>query len=161
MRNRFAPSRTRVLSYDQWYNDQLRSEWKLGWWNSTGSASLEARRRTREEYDRYPQDFIAARRGEYKEGEWILSFKLLETPGKIKWLFAHYVVKVKRKEKGYVSEYPAQAVQALPLSSYPLYPFRLGKKFRKAFRMAIKDFGPDKIQELKSSRPPDRLKKLI
>jgi hypothetical protein len=161
VRNRLAHSRTRTLSYDQWYNDKLRSEWKLGWWNSTGPIALEAKRRTKEEYNRYPEDFIAARRGDYKEGEWILTFKLLKTPGNVKWLFAHYVVKVQKREKGYDPEYPVQAVQALQLKSYPLCPFRLGRKFAKAFCLAVSDFGSDKITELKSSKPPNRLKQLI
>jgi phosphatidylserine/phosphatidylglycerophosphate/cardiolipin synthase-like enzyme len=161
VRNNFALSRTTALSYDQWYEEKLRPEWKLGWWDSTGSAALEAIKRTKEEYNRYPEDFISARRGDYKEGEWILTFKLLRTPSNLKWMFAHYLINVHKKEKIYDPTYPVQAVQALALKSYPLYPFRLGKRFSKAFVMAIEDYGVDRIKELKSSRLPSNLKKLI
>ena len=68
------------LSYKEWYSLPSRPNWKLGWWNGEiEELSLSAKKVSKKEYDvDEPKWGIACRKGEYRQGDWALSFRLTE-----------------------------------------------------------------------------------
>lgn len=163
VKNRGQFKRGRMRSYGEWYESPLRPEWKLGWWESTGAISSEAKRICKADYGvKDPHNFVDARTGDYKEGDWILTFELKARSTAPDWLFADYVISVPSSDVAYNEEYPFQAVQVWSKSRYPAPPFSVNnKRFKRAFSKAVSEFGPLRIRKLKSSKPPKRLIELI
>ena len=126
--------------------------------------SLSAKKVSKKEYDvDEPEWGIACRKGEYRQGDWALSFRLTENGASIiTWMFIDYVVKLTGAEKRlYHTHNPCDAVQVWPLNRYPERPFRIDGQFRKAFSKAVKEYGTAKIKTMRTSRPPVQLLSMV
>ncbi len=153
--------RHRAMSFAEWYESPFRKEWKLGWYGEYGPISSIAKERAMREYGvNEPKDWLNACEGEFKEGDWILSFKLIRLPRQLQWISVDDVVSVPKSDKAYEKEYPYQVVQTHPNNCYPQPPFRINnKKFMKAFSNAVQKFGVDKVKKVIT--PPNDLIKFI
>jgi hypothetical protein len=164
-RNRL-PTESTHPSFLEWLTMPMRPNWKLGWADSDGVASIAAKERTKQEFGiAEPSYFLAAAPGHYTRsgGDWILVFNLAQdSPTQLRWMFSDYVVDVAPKDKkAYCKEYPCHAVQAWPVHRYPGRPFLLDEALRRAFRKALKEYGADKVRSAASMTPPAKLVELI
>jgi hypothetical protein len=99
--------------------------------------------------------------GEYREGDWVLSFLLNKRLGSVEWFFVDHVARIGRHEKeAYHKDYPCQAVQVWPKSRYPKPPFKLDKKFRRSLAHALRGRA-ERVKALEGSEPPEWLLKPI
>jgi hypothetical protein len=133
-------------------------DWKIGPWWIEGKFAKGA---VQEAVERYgvsgPHDFIDVKRGQAKQGDWILTFQTPKVTS-FRWLFVHFVTLVKPSDKrAYEKDYPFQAVQALPPKLCHPPPFAIDGGFRSAFRKSAKQFGIEALQNLTSLRPPQAL----
>jgi hypothetical protein len=149
--------------YLEWFRSPARSEWKLGWIDDVCELALSAARVLETDFNlRTPEDFIQCKGNEYKEGDWILSFKLNKKGASSpRWLYVDFIAKVNRKdEKAFSEGYPYQAIQVWAPKHYSP-PFAFTPSFKSAFRKASLAFGVAKIKQLRSVRPPVRLITMI
>lgn len=152
------------VEYLEWYSLPARSEWKLGWWNGYGNFAKEAREIVRNDFNkREPEDFIACRKQDFRQADWLLSFRLTKGGASAaKWMFVDFVVEIERKDKeAYYVGYPYQAIQVWTRRHYPLPPFVVTTPFRAALRSACLKYGIERIKKLGSTRPPLRLLQMI
>ena len=155
-------TKSKALSFGQWYESPSRPEWKLGLWEEYTDISSSAKAISKNEYGlTNPEWALDARQGQYRQYDWILCFRIREHPSRLEWMFADYIVRVPRSEKVYNRDYPYEVVQIWPISRYPAPPFRIDKRFRRMFSKAVCEFGLSRIKKLKSLRPPSRLVDLI
>ncbi|HUJ10850.1 MAG TPA: hypothetical protein VL171_12565 [Verrucomicrobiae bacterium] len=77
------------------------------------------------------------------------------------WMSVDFIAKIDRKEKGFVSAWPFQAIQVWSLRHYPPPPFAITKKFRTAFNAAVREYGIDRVKNLRTTRPPKPLLEII
>lgn len=154
-----------AVLFDEWYELPSRREWKFGWWDSTGSTAKIAKQVAKKEYGvANPYDCLNCRnKTDYAKGSWMLSFSLeKDKPSQTKWISVDYVVKINRSDiKAYSRSYPYQAIQVWRPSYYPLPPFRIDGKFRKALELAIVEYGVHKLQDLKTTILPAKILKRI
>ncbi len=144
-------------SFAEWAASRFRKQWKLGWWDEEDDFSKTARKFVKAEYGlSRPDYFIPGRKGDYKDGDWILCFNSA-TPriSEIRWLFADDVIMIRGSNR----TYPYEALQVWPSDNRrcPPPPFEIDKRFRKAFRKAISEYGKKKIKELKTAKLPPRV----
>ncbi|HEX9136686.1 MAG TPA: hypothetical protein VF905_07045, partial [Nitrospirota bacterium] len=145
-----------------WFFAPMRTPtWKLGWWDEQMDYSKKSIEIAKKEYGREtPLRAITGKSRDYKEGEWVLQFKLLNnTPANFSWLFVDHKLQVPSSDKkAYDPKYPYEYFQARAKKSYP---FILDKKFKESFKSAVRELGGAKIKSMKSLIPEDRLLKLI
>jgi hypothetical protein len=141
----------------------MRPPWKLDWADSYATLSSTSKNRATDEFGvRNVPNWLAARKDDFKEGDWILNFMLAkDIPTGIAWLFGHCIYQVPRKDKAYCKDYPCEAVQVYSLDRYPGCPFRLDRKFKAAFKAVIRQFGADRIREAASTRPTAEFVRLL
>lgn len=153
----------KARSFEEWYK-LSGPEWKLGWFEDCGPISSIAKERSIKEYGVVePEDWLSARKGQYKQGDWILSFKLVRSPTELEWISVDYIVKTPKSDKvTYIKEFPYQVVQVFPKNRYPSPPFKIKeRKFKKAFSKAIREFGVKKMKRIKNLKPSVDLIELI
>jgi len=150
-------------TFDQWYGSPTRTPWKLGWWSEDDyHLSERARDWMHSTYDLDCETNLQpCRPGEYREGDWVLSFLLDKRLGSVEWLFVDNVALIGKHERGiYHKDYPCQAVQVWPNNRYPKPPFKLDGKFRRAFAHALRGRA-EIVKALEGSKPPEWLLKPI
>lgn len=151
-------------TFDKWYGSPTRTPWKLGWWSECVYPLSERARNW--VHSTYPgrddvANLQACQPGEYRKGDWVLSFLLNKRLGSVEWLFVDHVARIGKHEKGiYHKDYPCQAVQVWPNSRYPKPPFKLDKEFRQAFAHALRGCA-ERVKALEGSKPPEWLLKKI
>ncbi|HKV23160.1 MAG TPA: hypothetical protein VJN93_01085 [Candidatus Acidoferrum sp.] len=152
------------VSYGEWFQLPARSEWKLGWWDSAGSVSKEAKEIAKTEFNsRTPYTFISCNRKEYKVNDWVLSFRLTKRGAAApEWIYIDFIVRVRRRDKAaYFEDYPFQAVQVFTPRHYPPPPFAITKEFRTALHKTSRAFGVGRLTKLRSARVPKMLLKML
>jgi hypothetical protein len=150
-------------TFDQWHGSPTRTPWKLGWWSEYDYHISERARSW--VHSRWGLDdaanFQPCRPGEYREGDWVLSFFLNKRLGSVEWIFVDHVARIGRHEKGlYYRDYPCQAMQVWPDNRYPKPPFKLDRKFMRAFAYALGGRA-ERVKALEGSEPPEWLLKPI
>lgn len=157
----YAGTASRIQSFSEWYKSPWRSEWKLGWLEGHCKTATVVRDIMKMKYhnDSDPSDLIAVPENQYREHDWILTFRYGQPITEIEWLYADFVVKVpKSDKKAYDRECPCQIAQVDSRRFYSGFPFdERDKRFRKAFSKAIQKYGMSNIKKLKSAKPPKRL----
>lgn len=149
----------------RWYTSPHRSAWKVTWSdNDVSGTAGTVKEQTSSEYGhKEPRLWVSVGKNRVKRNDWLLSFTF--TPRGIKdvhWLYVDFVVKINPKEKRYYSRgWPYHAVQVNPASKYPLPPFQITAKFRKALSDAIKTYTPERIKNAKTDKSSVRLIDLI
>ncbi len=157
------PNENRV-DYLEWYSLPAREPWKLGWWDSYGSVARAARDIARNEYNkREPEDFISCRKEDFQKNDCVLSVRVTKKDVSApKWLFIDRVVRVRRTEKkAYFADYPYQAIQVWTTRHYSPPPFVVTPAFRQALGAACLKHGIDQLKNMRSTRPPLGLLRLI
>jgi hypothetical protein len=152
------------ISYSEWFDLPARPEWKLGWWDTTGSVARRAQEIAKVDFNqRSPHTFISCRRNDYREADWVLSFRLTAKGASApEWVYVDFMVKVSRGEKdAYFDDYPYQAVQVTTRRHYPSPPFAITKGFRAALREASVSFGIDRLKNLRSVDAPRDFLRMI
>lgn len=157
--------RRQAPDFLQWYSAPHRSIWKISWGNKevTGTA-IAVKEESQFEYGhKEPYTWVSCRKNRIRRNDWLLSFTFTERGiTSVSWLNADFVIKVSPKEKRYYSpSCPYHAVQVNSPLKYPLPPFRITPRFRKAMSTAIKHYTPDRIMEAKTDFPSLWLLKLI
>jgi len=163
-RRRQRRERIDRVSYREWYELPARPEWKLGWWDSEGGLSKDARELAKAEFNsRAPHNFISCGSKDYKVADWVLSFRLSKAgASSLQWIYIDFTVSVNRNDKNaYFSDYPFQAVQVSTPRHYPPPPFAITNDLRVAFRKASVAFGVEKLKRLRSAGVPAAFLKLI
>lgn len=154
-------TRPQTQTYKTWYDSPSRATWKLGWWDDYLEESCyNAKKVSQKEYNvAEPNAALTCRKGDYKRGEWVLSFRLTgNRASSLGWMFVDHVVARTRAEmRQHGHAYPNEAIQIWPPARYPERPFRIDTQLRRAFSAAVKDYGPDKLTRLKSPMPPKQL----
>lgn len=100
----------------------------------------------------------------YKENDWLFGFsEAKKSLLPMSWTFAHYIVKIPSTDKAiYDPEWPRQLLQVAPLRAYDSPPFSIDSGFKKAFRLALDDFGGvSKVNNARTKRPSEKLLTLI
>ncbi len=165
--NARQPPRTEKVekvSFCEWFELPARPEWKFGWWDEFGPVSRKAKEIGNTEFNvRQPHNFVSCRATDYREADWILSFRLAKSgASSAQWIYVDFKVKVSRNDrKAYYADYPFQAVQVFPPSHYPPPPFAITKGFRTALRDATIALGIDRLKRLRSVRVPRDLLGMI
>ena len=161
--NKFKRAKVDAPSFVMWAEQPMRSEWRIGFWDEEGKASLTTKNMLKKQYNiSAPNDFIGCPLNTYKENDWVLNFYLKKNlPTYIGWLYVDFVAKMQQSDEAYSPEYPCQAVQVWPNSRYPEPPFKIDSHFRKALTVALKKFGVSKFKEIDPYKPPKRLIELI
>lgn len=140
--NKIQPRKAKSKTYLDWYSSssQIRSKWKLGYCDGYGDFSQNAIKIAKNDYEvKAPQLFIGCSKGNYSEGEWVLTFHVNGfRPINFDWLFVDYIAPTAKKDKQYDKDNPFQAVQVWPKDRYDP-PFKIDNKFRSALMAAIKD----------------------
>jgi hypothetical protein len=137
------------LSFLEWSNLPMPSEWKIGYWDEEIPTSQAAKRKSKEQYNvADPEDFRGCRTNTYNENDWILTFQFKgNMPVNLSWLYVDFLAKTEKSDKAYISGFPYQAVQVWPDSRYPGPPFKIDKRFRDALAVAIKKYGISKFKK--------------
>jgi len=161
-KNKFNSSKTERNSFLEWY-DLEKSKWKIGHWESSTEISKAAKKISKKEYGlSSPETALSCTENQYKRLDWILRFRLSSNkPTSIQWQPVDYVVRIPRSEKVYDADYPYEACQSWPLDRYPPPPFKIDDDFRKAFTVALQEFGIKKYKDGDFSKPPKPLIDLI
>jgi hypothetical protein len=165
-KGRFAGQpRSRRTIFSEWYESlSMRQEWKFYQWEDYHAVSAAAKEVARKEYGvSTVQGSLSVRRGEYKENDWVLCFRRKRGVVKeLSWLYANFIVRVPRSDKkAYDPANPYEAVQLWSPRHYEPPPFGLDVRFKSSFSKAVSEYGPSKIEALKSRRLPARLLDLI
>jgi hypothetical protein len=144
----------------KWYSAPHRSDWKLNWNDEELSGTARpVKAQTSTEYGhKEPHNWTSAGENRVHRNDWLLTF-LFSTRGakSIKWHYVDFVVKLSPKDKlHYHKKWPFHAVQVNPPSKYPLPPFQITPRFRKAFSAAIDKYSADRIKRSKTDAPAKR-----
>ena len=158
----------RTQSYREWYESPWRQKWKLALISGDCKTAAVVKEILKNEYEFTTSqlediDLISAPEGLYKQGDWILVVEDKDKPTKINWLYADRSIQVpKTDKKAFDSENSYQTFQVHPRKFYSSFPFdERDSKFKLALRKAIKDYGANRILDLKTADPPESLLKLI
>jgi hypothetical protein len=145
----------------KWYKSPYEESWKIGWWyRSDIKIAKSAIEQTTQEYNiSEPFGALNVSKSQAQAGDWLLCFNISDNSIRnIEWMYIDYVVLVDTKDKGaYEADYPYQAIQVHKLQQYPEPPFAIEKKFRSAFKKAVRDHGINKIENSKGLVPPKSL----
>jgi hypothetical protein len=150
----------RQITFPAWYKDAFRSQWKLGWYDASGTVSSNAKEKANKEYAvSEPHDFMNVRRRDFKTSDWVLSFALEKNfPRRLSWMFVDFIVPISRSDKkAYSRDYPFQAVQVWGKNRYAGCPFKIDNRFRTAFSQVISEYGGDRVKSLTSLTPSRQL----
>ncbi len=156
--------RHRPNTFADWHDSYSRARWKFYAWEGYKHSSRAAREVARAEYGNASFEWsIAVREGDYAGGDWILCLRRRRASvTELKWMYADFSVRVPRSdERAYDRAYPYELVQVWPLRRYEPPPFTLDAGFRAAFKKAAAEYGLDRLDALKSPRPPARLLEMI
>jgi hypothetical protein len=131
--------------YNEWHSEPVpvRAPWKLGWWVTRNvDFSKSSKQLVETLYNKHEVcDTVDVAKGQAKDGDWLLCFKVSEKKirkvSEFKWLYVDHVVEVAKSDKGYNKDYPYEAVQVFPANHYPSPPFTLDDDFKRAFTKAI------------------------
>ena len=158
-------SKSSSTFFNEWYESySLRADWKLGYWEDYADNSLVARNFTQQEYGATNFHWsIAAKRGQYQKGDWVLCFRVGKNSLKaISWMYVDFIIRVPRSDKkAYDPKYPYEVVQVWSLRHYEPPPFILNSRFRSVFSKAIFEYGLSRIKGLKVPNHPKRLADLV
>jgi len=149
----------------EWYVAPHRSNWKICWTDhEVAGTAKRVKEQTASEYGhKKPHTWATVGKNRVHPSDWLLSFMFSKRGIRsIEWKYVDFVIKISPKEKHfYERNWPYHAVQVNPDSNYPLPPFEITKRFRKALAAAIRIYTPERVQELKTDNPPERLLDLI
>lgn len=139
-----------------------RNTWKVGWWKEGGDVAKSSARESLSRYNvKEPHGIILGKKGYFKPADWVLLFNW-KTGKQAEWLHVSFVKRVSPQDKGaYARSHPFQAVQVHPNRLCPSPPFRLDRDSRQAIALAVRDFGSNSIERLRSSKLPPRLRSLL
>jgi hypothetical protein len=156
-----------TLTFRDWSATPSRKKWFLYCFETFGGfASRRLREAAREERPGGKvEDFAYCRRGELKEGHYLLCVKLHHgRASSAQWMFAHRIVQVNNKDTAHRKGTPYQIGQLLPSLFCPPVPFRLDGQFRKSLVSAYRELGEDAESEFslcKARAPSKRLLTLL
>ena len=144
-----------------WHNSPYKESWKIGWWSESDlKTAKSAKERAKQEYNvSEPFGALNVSKSQVQENDWLLCFEMTTNGIKnIEWMYVDFVVYVDAKDTGaYEKEYPYQAIQIHKSNQYPEPPFTIEKDFRAAFKKSVRDYGTDKIENIKRLVPPKSL----
>src|ERR1039457_4176698 len=151
--------------FDHWYSAPHRPIWKIACVGVEviGTAKV-AKEQSYSEYGhKEPHAWTSCRKNTVRKNDWALTFVGTERGAKsVDWLYCDFVVKVSPRERRYYySGFPCHAVQVNSPSKYPLPPFKISPRFRKALSAAVRNYTPDRIIGAATDVPSERLLKLI
>lgn len=166
-KNRAArqPSKANIRApgFVDWYQDRPKN-WKLGWWEEevkwiTAEPILS---RAKKEFDleKDVKDGLYCRKDQYREGDWLLFFRLPPNNEKPKWMFVDIVGRIPQNDPAYDESYPYQAVQVRK-KSRTAAPFSIDREFTEAFGMALQEYRVNKIKRLRNLTPNKEFLKVL
>jgi hypothetical protein len=149
----------------QWYSSPHRSKWKLSWsFKQVVGHSAAAKEQTQSEYGhKQPHLWTSTSKNGVRKNDWLLTFTFTDRGTKsVEWMYADFVVKLDSKEKRfYDRHFPYHAVQVNAPTKYPVPPFQITPKFRKALSAAVNLYTQDRLIGAKSDFPSGWLLKII
>ena len=77
------------------------------------------------------------------------------------WLYVDFVTPLDPSYPDFEEDFPFQAVQANSRSDCPRPPFKLDKGFKIAFKESVAEFGAEKLDRIRSLKPPEGFLDLI
>lgn len=152
---------THAADFIKWYSSPHRSAWKIAWIDDEVAGNAVAvKEQTQSEYGhKEPQSWATCRKNRVRKNDWLLAFG---TVGWVDWLFTDFVVKVSPREKRYYSrQFPYHAVQVNSPAKYPLPPFQITPKFKKALGVAVNLYTKERLTASKSDFPSAWFLKII
>ena len=155
--------KTDRVDYTEWFTLPARSEWKLIELEDYVDSCQEAKAIVQRDFNkRSPEDGITCRKNDYKNGDWVLYFRLLDTEiSELTWMSVDFIAKINPKEEIFERDFPYQAIQAWSLRHYPPPPFNITKDFNTAFKAAVLAYGKKRLERRRTTRPPEQLLELI
>ncbi|EKS32653.1 hypothetical protein [Afipia clevelandensis] len=136
------------------------NQWKICWWSEEARFAEESKQISRKRFGINPYDFLNVADGKLERGDWVLSF---ESPSlrSLDWLHVDFIVKTNPSYTDYEPDHPFQAVQANAPRRCPRPPFRLDRRFRRAFKGAVREYGLERIERFDGRRPSREFLDLI
>lgn len=161
--NKVRREKVGAPSFLEWADNSLRSEWRIGFSDGEAPTSLAVKKLLRTQFNvSEPNDFICCPKNTYQENDWILNFQIKNNaPIKIDWMFVDFVTKMQKSDEAYSTKYPYQAVQVWSSNRYPLPPFKIDARFKRALTIALKKFGVEKFKNADPYKPSKILIDLI
>jgi hypothetical protein len=148
----------------EWYSSPHRSTWKISLIDEevVGDAPP-VKEQTKSEYGQKEPYTWVATRNTVRKNDWLLTSDSTMTGAKsVQWVYADFVVKLDRKEKRFYSrKFPYHAVQVNTPTKYPVPPFQITWRFRKALSAAIKLYTPDRLIAAQSDFPSEWFLKIV
>lgn len=152
-----------LVEFSEWRSSIAPKPWKLGWWTEWCAASAKADSEAKSRFGvRSAHDCLSFRGRQYKQGDWILCFRLGEKKLQPHWLYSDFVVQIDADDKAYSEDYPLQVVQVHKEKHYPPPPFDVrSSRFKAALTDTVEEYGEDRLDELRSLLPPKRFLDLL
>lgn len=151
------------MSFRTWYKSTARRQWKLQSWYVEVNQSKTAKAFVKSQYNiPSPESTLGCADRSFCIGDWILTCRIKNNKiDLLEWTFADHVVRLPRTDRAYDKDWPCEAVQVWPSRRYPSPPFRLDKRFTAGFKEAVKEYGIDRIENMRNGRPSPRLIELM
>lgn len=162
--NKYRRVKTVASSFEEWMEEPLRSEWRIGYVEEgEGITSLATKKILKAQYAISDfETFIGCPSNTYQENDWVLNFNLKkEIPTNIGWLYVDFVAKIQKSDKVYDPKYSCQAVQVWSINRYPAPPFKIDARFKRALTIALQKFGVEKFKNTDPYKPSKILIELI
>jgi len=91
------------------------------------------------------------------KGDWAFTCRIVgKNISRLEWMFVDYVLRLSRSDRSYDKGVPCEGVQVWPTRRYPPPMFRLDASFVAGFKQAVKDYGLDRIEGIRTGRVPTR-----
>jgi len=152
-----------AISFADWYVSSARQKWKLWSWAETVSQSKFSKDFVKSQYSvPAPHWTYACPPNAFVRSDWILTCRITgKRISRVQWMFADFVVRVPKSDPTYDKEWLCEIIQVWPLGRYAAPPFRLGREFVTGFRKAVKEFGVERVEAMRSGQPPVKLVDLM
>ncbi len=164
IRNRLKRSFADSQTFAEWYQAPHPPKWRICWW---GYQYIELAKAAKDILEKKygvstAYDFLnSTSRDDYPKGSWVLCFTgYLDSLARFSWMYVDRAVHVAKSDKqAYTAGYEYQFIQIWPPKRYPLPPFKIDNKFRRAFRSAAKKVGLERVEYL--VKPTNSLLELV
>jgi hypothetical protein len=154
-------SPAQASDFSEWRRRQWQA-WKLCGYYGSVKLSKSAKSKAQKTFGATdPYNWLDEAEGVVKPREWLLMFDLSNLDkSDMEWLRPDFVVKVPKGDPGYIKGWEHQSVEVHRHGSHA-EPFKLSQKFKTAFRLAVNEYGEEKIGELGTVVAPAKLLTLI
>jgi hypothetical protein len=150
-------------SFRTWLASTAPQEWKLLLCTEVVGLSKTAESLVKSQYAHSSAyDWVTCSDRYLRKSDWLLTFRFNSNQiSQVGWMFVDHVIRMRRQDEGYSKECPCEAFQVWPHGRYTSPPFRVDRRLSDGFKKAAREFGVERLEVMKSGKPPKRLIELM